>query len=171
MKGKNFKQSQDRENYMWQTYGDTIKNVLTNSNPNATIEKVEGMLDYFCGIDAVVNNKIKDLNQIRFISLRILNNNYNNFTFRVPTNGSRMELLKLLHQYNPTPYYHVQITEGSKGTQIAILNIEKLIEHVNDDNTFWAVIQQYLKKGDRNNYYSIPIAKFKRFIKIIELEN
>jgi len=166
----NFKTNQQREEYMWKAYGETIKNVITNSNPLAKIERVSGMLDSYCGIDAVVNNKINDVDSIRFISLRILNNNYNNFTFRVPTSGSKMELLKLLHQYNPTPYYHIQITEGSRGTQIAILNIEKLIEYVNENNTFWAVIQEYLVKGERNNYYSIPISKFKRFIKIIELD-
>jgi hypothetical protein len=168
---KSFEENQKRENYMWQTYGETIKNILTNSNPRAKIEKIEGMLDSYCGIDAVINNPSKYNSWIKFLSLRILNNNYKTFTFRIPTSGSEIELSKLFKSYNPTPHYHIQITEGSKGTQISMLNIERLAMYVDENPSFWQVIKQYIKKGDRNNYYSIPIAKFKRFIKIIELEN
>lgn len=169
-KTDNFKTNQQREEYMWKAYGETIKNVITNSNPMAKIERVNGMLDSYCGIDAVINNKTNNINWVKFLSLRILNNNYKTFTFRIPDTGCEKELSKLFKSYNPTPHYHIQITEGDKGTQIAILSIEKLKIYVDENISFWNTINEYIVKGKRNSYYSIPISKFKRFIKIIELD-
>lgn len=169
-KNDNFKSNQQREEYMWKSYGETIKNIITNNNPKAKIERVNGMLDSYCGIDAVINNQSKYANWIKFLSLRILNNNYKTFTFRIPDTGSEKELSKLFKSYNPTPHYHIQITEGNKGTQIVVLNIETLKIYVEENISFWKVIEQYKVKGERNSYYSIPICKFKRFIKVIELD-
>jgi hypothetical protein len=42
--------------------------------------------------------------------------------------------------------------------------------HVEKNIEFWEIISNYIKKAERNDYYSIPIAKFKRFIKIIDLK-
>jgi hypothetical protein len=165
-----FKESQKREEYMWHKYSNTIKNVLTRNNPNTTMERITGMLDFDCGIDAVVKLPIKKSYSIRFISLRILQNNYNNFTFRIPDSNFKPELYKLLDTFNPSPYYHVQITEGNDGTQIAILNLYKLSEYVIENPMFWFKIMEYREKCNRNDYYSIPIAKFKRFIKVIDLK-
>jgi hypothetical protein len=167
---KDFKQSQVREDYMWSTYGTIIKDTLTKNNPDSKIERVNGMLDYDCGIDAVVKLPMNGTYSVRFISLRILNHNYDNFTFRIPHTKSKKELFKLLSPYNPAPYYHVQITEGCNGTQIAVLNIFKLSKYVEDNPEFWEVISNYIKKGERNNYYSIPKAKFERFIKIVNID-
>jgi len=166
----NFKQNQVREEYMWKTYSTIIKDTLTNNNPNSKMERVNGMLDFDCGIDAVVKLPLNGTYSIRFVSLRILNDNYSNFTFRIPSTGKKRELEKILSPYNPSPYYHVQITEGCNGTQVAILNINKLSKYVEEYPEFWFVISQYVVKGERNNYYSIPISKFKRFIKVVNID-
>jgi hypothetical protein len=113
---------------------------------------------------------MNDSYSIRFVSLRILNDNYDNFTFRIPDTKSKKELLKLLSPYNPSPFYHVQITEGCNGTQIAMLNIYKLSKYVEENPEFWSVISDYIKIGDRNSYYSIPMKKFKRFMKIVNID-
>ena len=165
-----FKQNQVREDYMWTTYGTIIKDTLTNNNPNSKMERVNGMLDFDCGIDAVVKLPLNGAYSIRFVSLRILNDNYSNFTFRIPDTKSKKELFKLLSPYNPSPFYHVQITEGWNGTQIAILNINKLSKYVEENPEFWNVISDYVKKGERNSYYSIPMTKFKRFMKIVNID-
>lgn len=166
---EDFKTSQSMEEYMWKTYSIIIRDILTKSNPHARIERVDGILDYECGIDGIVMNPYQGNNSIRFISLRVLNNNYSTFTFRIPQTGKKRELSKLLSTTNPTPYYHIQITEGSAGTQIAILNINKLSQYVKEHTEFWLNIIQYIKVGRRNNYYSIPIEKFKRFIKVYQI--
>jgi hypothetical protein len=165
-----FKQNQVREDYMWKTYGTIIKDTLTNNNPLSKMERINGMLDYDCGIDAVIKLPMNDSYSIRFVSLRILNDNYDNFTFRIPDTKSKKELLKLLSPYNPSPFYHVQITEGCNGTQIAMLNIYKLSKYVEENPEFWSVISDYIKIGDRNSYYSIPMTKFKRFMKIVNID-
>ena len=165
-----FKQNQVREDYMWKTYGKLIKDTLTKNNPNSKMERINGMLDYDCGIDAVVKLPMNGTYSIRFVSLRILNDNYDNFTFRIPHTNSKKELFKLLSPYNPAPYYHVQITEGCNGTQLAILNVFKLSQYVEEYPEFWAVISNYIKQGERNNYYSIPIKMFQRFIKVVNID-
>jgi len=165
-----FKQNQVREDFMWNTYGTIIKDTLTNNNPNSKMERVNGMLDYDCGIDAVVKLPMNGTYSIRFVSLRILNDNYSNFTFRIPDTNNKKELFKLLSPYNPAPFYHVQITEGWNGTQIAILNINKLSQFVDENPEFWSEISNYIKKGERNSYYSIPMVKFKRFMKIVNID-
>ena len=167
---KNFKESQKREEHMWNAYGSIIKDILTKNNPLAKIERINGILDYLCGIDAVVVNPLRNINSIRFISLRILNNNYDTFTFRKTHSNKQDELEKLLSLYNPSPSYHIQITEGKLGTQIAILDVLKLSMYVEKNIEFWEIISNYIKKAERNDYYSIPIAKFKRFIKVIDLK-
>jgi len=166
-----FKTSQSMEEYMWTKYSAIIKDVLTKNNPNSKMERVSGILDYECGIDAVILNPNFKSNSIRFISLRILNHNYSNFTFRIPHTNKKRELDKLLSSENPTPYYHIQITEGCNGTQIAMLNINKLSEYVEQHPEFWFVISEYIIRGERNNYYSIPMNKFKRFIKIHQIDS
>lgn len=164
-----FKHSQVREEYMWDKYSFTIKDILTKNNPSSRMERISGILDYECGIDAVVMNPYSKNNSIRFVSLRILNDNYLNFTFRIPHTGKKRELEKLLSNTNPTPFYHIQITEGCAGTQLAILNINKLSEYVKEHSEFWLNISQYIVRKERNNYYSIPISKFKRFIKVYQI--
>ena len=167
----NFKVSQQMEERMWNEYSAIIKDVLTKGNPNSKMERVSGILDYECGIDAVViNPDLKD-NSIRFVSLRILNNNYSNFTFRIPHTNKKRELDKLLSSSNPTPYFHVQITVGNNRTQLAVLNINKLSEYVEQHPEFWFVISEYIVRGERNNFYSIPMTKFKRFIKIYQIDS
>jgi hypothetical protein len=165
-----FKENQKREEYMWNKYSNTIKKSLTRNNSNASIERISGMLDFDCGIDAVVKLPYKKSYSIRFISLRILKNNYNNFTFRIPDSKFKSELFKLTDTFNPSPYYHIQITEGNNGTQIAILNLHKFSEYVIENPVFWFKIMEYRVKGKRNDFYSIPITKFKRFIKIVHIK-
>ena len=167
---KDFKQSQVREDYMWNTYGTLIKDTLTKNNPDSKIERVNGMLDFDCGIDAVIKLPMNGTYSVRFISLRILSDNYSDFTFRIPTSKAPKELFKLLSPYNPAPYYHVQITEGCNGTQIAILNINTFSIYVAENPEFWHIISDYIKIGKRNNFYSIPMAKFQRFIKIVNID-
>ena len=163
-----FKESQKKEELMWSKYGTVIKDILTLNNPNSKIERINGMLDYSCGIDAVILNPI-GVDSIRFVSLRMIKGFYDTLTFRIPHTNSKKELFKLLSPHNPAPYYHVQITEGNKGTQVVILNINKLSKYVIANPEFWNTISNYIVKAERNNFYAIPIKKLKRFCKVTNI--
>jgi hypothetical protein len=155
---------QKNEDRMWDKHKELIKNTLTKNSKDAILERVTGILDYDCAIDAVIKLSELGIYQVRFISLRMLNNNYNHFTFRIPSTKAPKELFKLLSPYNPTPYYHLQITEGNSGLQIAVLDLHKLSIYIKENPSFWETIQRYIKVGKRNDYYNIPMSKFERFM-------